>query len=162
MTRRIRTGQYSFLVGSPFAEGHKLTANEAEALNQLRAENIRNNVKKLVDRATKQLPPGEVLAPAELSELNDRVARYISGYEFGSGSSPNGGVRQTAFEAELRSIASDRLDTQLRAAGVALSPEAYEAEIEKITREAEVIDEARARLAVRREVSAQALQDLIG
>lgn len=50
-----------FTIAAPYAEGHALNANEAAALNQLRAENIRNNfaarMKKALDE--KEAPLGQ-------------------------------------------------------------------------------------------------------
>ena len=40
-----------FTVASPYAEGHTITEAEAKALNQVRAENIRNNCAGLVKAA---------------------------------------------------------------------------------------------------------------
>lgn len=157
---KIRIGQYAFPVGSPFRPGHILNQNEADALNGLRAENIRNNVKKTVDRATSALSPGELLAPSDLAALEEDVLDYARSYSFGEKREPKGGVRRTAFEQELRSVAEERISTQQRQVDIQLSPEAFDLAVEQQMQLAQVIDEARQRVSKRQELAALALADL--
>lgn len=158
---KIRIGQYAFAVGTRYAAGDTLTANEADALNGLRAENIRNNVKKLVDRATAALSPGQLLTPAELSELQDAVSAYARDYSFGERREPKGGIRQTPFEQELRAVASERVEAQQRQLGVELSAEGFEASVEANCKLAPVIEEARQRVAARSAIASKALEELL-
>lgn len=157
---KIRIGQYFFVVGSPFQAGHRLSQNEADALNGLRGENIRNNVKKVVDKATEALPPGEILTSADLSDLQDQVSEYARTYAFGEKREPKGGIRKTAFEQELRAVASERVAIQARQLGIELSAAGTEDAIEQQMKLAPVIDEARQRVAERTKLSRDALADL--
>lgn len=70
-----------FNVRAPFAEGHVLTENQAHALNQVRAENIRNNGAQLLKKlAEKRAESGEVVSEEEAEKL---IEDYDSSYEFG-------------------------------------------------------------------------------
>lgn len=65
-----------FSVPQPFAAGHVLNANEASALNQTYAENVRNNSAKWVKEA--------VTADSfDQDVAQGRVNDYCDGYEFG-------------------------------------------------------------------------------
>lgn len=158
---KIRIGQYAFTIGAPFAAGHILDLHQADALNGLRAENIRNNVKKMVDKACATLAPGELLTPAELSDLQDEVSAYASDYIFGERREPKGGIRKTPFEQELRAVALERVEAQARRMEIELSPEGLEIQIEAQMKLAPVVQEARLRVAKRQEISKQALEDLL-
>lgn len=160
LSMKIRIGQYAFSIGSPFRPGHVLNQNEADALNGLRAENIRNNVKKMVDRATQSLPPASILNPDELASLQEEVLDYARTYSFGERREPKGGIRKTAFEQELRSVAEERISTQQRSVDVELSSEAFDLAVEQQMQLAPVIDEARQRVAKRQELAKEALADL--
>lgn len=157
---KIRIAQYVFVVGAPFVPGHQLNQNEADALNGLRAENIRNNVKKAVDKATQALEPGQILTPAELSDLQGQVSEYARSYVFGKRTEPKGGIRKTAFEEELLAVASERIAIQQRQLGIELSSEAFDLAVEGQMKLAPVVDEARQRVAARASLAIAALSDL--
>lgn len=66
--------EHNFTVPQPFTEGHTCTANEAQALNQLLIENVRNNFAQQMKRAGEK---GEAIpGQAELDA-------YVSEYQFG-------------------------------------------------------------------------------
>jgi hypothetical protein len=158
---KIRINQYAFSIPLRFRAGHELSQNEADALNGLRAENIRNNVKRWIDEATKGLPPGELLTPDALSALQDRVSEYARDYEFGPKGEPKGGIRKTAFEIELLAIATSRVEEQARAMDITLSEEGFAEAVESQMKLAIVIEEARRRVSARQELAQQALQSLL-
>jgi hypothetical protein len=158
---KIRIGQYAFSIGSPFASGHVLSANEAEAMNRLRAENIRNNVKKWVDQERARCAVGELLTPDALSELQDKISAYAASYQFGVIGEPKGGLRRTPFEQELRAVALERVELQMRQMEIELSAEALELALEQQMKLAPVVEEARRRVKARQELAAQALEELL-
>lgn len=158
---KIRIDQYFFNIPTRYRVGHELSQNEADALNGLRAENIRNNVKRWVDEAKKTVPIGELLTPDSISALQDRVSEYASEYEFGPKGEPKGGVRKTAFEIELLAIATARVEEQARAMSIELSPEGMAEAVESQMKLAIVIEEARRRVSARQELAQQALQSLL-
>lgn len=70
----------SFVVPTPYAEGHALNAAEASTLNQVLSENLRNNfagtVKKAVEKAAADG------APLDEAALQTQFAEYAAAYEF--------------------------------------------------------------------------------
>jgi len=158
---KIRINQYFFGIGSKYRAGHELTQNEADALNGLRAENIRNNVKRWIDEATRGLAPGELLTPDAISSLQDKVSEYARDYEFGPRGEPKGGIRKTAFEIELLAIATARVEEQARSMDITLSEEGFQEAVESQMKLAIVVEEARRRVSARQELAQQALQSLL-
>lgn len=103
-----------FLVPAPFVPGHVCTDGEASALNQVLAENVRNN---LVGRAKREPEEGE--APFIITQ--EAVDEYVADYEFGV---RRGGTREAALppeEREARKIASEKVRAALQKAGIKIS-----------------------------------------
>ena len=129
--RLLIQGQ-KFTIASPYKEGYVLKANEASAMNQLLAENIRNNMASTVRNAklkqigwsedkikaakAEQANPaaeGVQLGDAEVAELQSQIDEYVDGYEFGVRS----GTRKDPLEREMEAISKAILDEALRSAG---------------------------------------------
>lgn len=73
---------YTYSIALPYEEGHVVSANEANALNQLLKENVRNNIAaKNKARIEYKNEAGEV-DPQEVYTQEEFDA-YVSGYEFG-------------------------------------------------------------------------------
>lgn len=105
----IKKVEYS--IPAPFAEGHVCTQNEANALNQLLAENCRNNF------STRIKPDADIPTQEEFDA-------YVAGYQFG--------VRSVAtsdpVEKVMRQMVEAKFDAMLKARGSsksALSKEEY-------------------------------------
>lgn len=101
----------TFLITQPYDEGHVLSAAEARALNQLRGENIGNNLRKQIKDAKEK---------GDTSNIADLVAKYDAEYSFAlpGQSTP----RSTdPVERECRALAKDYIKTQLAAQGRKLS-----------------------------------------
>jgi hypothetical protein len=95
----------TFQISQPYAEGHTLTAAEAKALNQTRAENIGNNMRSLVKEAQDK---------GDTSELAAKVAEYDARYEFSMGTVGGASrVVRDPVEREARAIARDILKAHL-------------------------------------------------
>lgn len=79
--KEITISKQVLTVISPYSEGHTLTAEEANVLNQTLAENLRNNfaprVKAVVDEAEKNG------AEVDVAALQAELDEYIAGYSFG-------------------------------------------------------------------------------
>ncbi len=65
---------------APFAEGHVLTAGEAQVLNQTLAENLRNNFAGVVTEAVTKV--GDA-SKVDVGTLQSELDTYTSEYEFG-------------------------------------------------------------------------------
>lgn len=115
-TREITIQGLTFSVTQPYAEGHTITEAEAKALNQVRAENIRNNMASKIKKAleTDGATPESVQAT-----MASEVTEYDAGYEF-TLASVGGGRTSTLspVEREARSIARTYISSQLKEQGI--------------------------------------------
>lgn len=156
---KIRIRQYEFDIAEPFVKGSVLSPGEAQALNGLRAENIRNNMSKPVLLAVSMLLPGELLDPATLSELQDKIARYDSGYQFPLRFESS--KKRGAIELEARALAEAEVETQLRRAGVEVSEEEKEKLVVEMELTPAIQGEARKRVQARQQVAKETLESLL-
>lgn len=81
-TISFQKGAYIFPVTHPYSAGHVLTAEEAQALNQTRSENLRNNFAGTLATATKDG------ATPDLTELASKFAEYDASYVFSGKRAP--------------------------------------------------------------------------
>lgn len=88
-----------FDINQPYAAGHTVTEAEAKALNQVRAENIRNNTARLIASAKSE--HGDELPPHIQDELRARVAEYDASYEFNLS---NAGTGRTLDPVERKAL----------------------------------------------------------
>lgn len=119
-TKTITISGATFEVPQPFAEGHVCTPGEAAGLNQLLAENVRNNMRTKVTNGLDESKPED----AEVTQAD--IDAYIAEYEFGVIRS--GGTRRVVdpVEKEARKIARTKLVEALKAKGRKVSD--FEAE----------------------------------
>jgi hypothetical protein len=71
---KIRIKSIEFKLSDPYLPGHILNLAEAQALNALRAENIRNNFAKRITLGA--------IGPDELARLHTEIAQYDATYSF--------------------------------------------------------------------------------
>lgn len=117
MTKSITVGGIAVTVSAPYAEGHILTEAEAKALNAVRAENIGNNVRKMIKDL--QTSDGGTLSDASLATINAKVAEYDAAYTFTLGGTGTGTARVTdPLQKEANSIARAILLEKLKTAGI--------------------------------------------
>jgi len=155
---QITVRQYQFDLVDVYQPGHCLDDNEAEALNRLRAENIRNNVKPRVDAAAARLEPGELLSPAALAELQATVARYARDYRFQPATIKK---RFGIIEIEARRVARERVEFEARLINSPIDQAWLDETIDKWAKLPEVVEEARLRVAERQRVVSQGIEDLL-
>lgn len=101
----------SFTISQPYEEGHVLTVAEARALNQLRSENIGNNLRKLVKEAKEK---------GDTADLAARVADYDSKYTFAMPGAASVRIIDPV-EREARALAKEHIKVQLAKANRKLS-----------------------------------------
>lgn len=142
---------HTFSVFQPFHEGHKITSGEASALNQVFAENIRNNFASKVKDAVEA-------GSFELEVFQGQLDDYMADYEFGV---RRGGGGRTAdpVQAEALIIAKDKVRKALVKKGHALK-DVPASEITRLAKDIiasgkypEILDAARARVAAQQEVA---------
>ena len=102
-TQAVTIQGKNFNIPAPYAEGHALTAAEASAVNQLYAENIRNNFAAKIKKAEeeKKDAPGQ----AELDS-------YCSTYQFGFRSA--GQPKLDPITSEARKLAKVAVTDSLK------------------------------------------------
>ena len=118
--RQITIAGLVFDVEDKYAEGHAVTANEAGALNQTRAENLRNNfasvVRKAQEEANADTPEGSdpvALDDAAVEALRAEFTTVAGAYEFGV---RGGGIRITdPVEREANRLAKEQIDAAIKA-----------------------------------------------
>lgn len=163
MQKEITIAGLLFPVTLPYAEGHALTEAEAKQLNQVRAENVRNNtataVKKLaVDPEAKVLEfTAEALAAAQAL-----VAKYDTEYVFTIGGA---GARRVTdpLEKECLSIARAHVTASIKASGKKVKDfdEAkIEAKVEELAAHPDIVKIAKSRLREREKLSEALALDL--
>lgn len=79
-TQNLTVQGISFSIPAPFREGHTLTATEAQALNGVYAENLRNNFAKTIKKAKKD--HGDTLPEEVQNELRSNLLKYAESYQF--------------------------------------------------------------------------------
>jgi len=108
-TITFRHKDQTFTIDAPYTEGHVLTAEEAAALNRLRAENIRNNV-------MRKIPEG-----ATHDEIQTTVTKYAKTYKFGGTTSRTMDPVERLVRQQAWSLAtSGRYDELLAEANIKL------------------------------------------
>jgi hypothetical protein len=90
--KNIIIKKVEYTIAQPFAEGHVCTANEANALNQLLSENVRNNFAPKVEKS-------------EVAPTQEDLDNYVASYQFGvrsvSSSDPVEKVMRQLVERKL-------------------------------------------------------------
>ena len=117
-TKEVRIQGVDFVIPQPYTKGHQVTENEANALNQLTAENVRNNFASTVKKAKEAAaaPGGK---PIELSALQGALDEYIKSYEIGIRRA-GGGTTANPVAQEAMQIARELVKKQWNKAGNAL------------------------------------------
>ena len=154
--KTISIGGIAFEVSTPYTEGQVLTAIEAKVLNQTRAENIGNNFRADVKKAT-EAPEAE--RAAKLDEVKAAIAKYDSEYTFSAS------VTRTPIdpiEAEALKIAREVLKIKIKDGkgltvkeylAVEGNQAKYDAGIEQIANQEDTLKEAKKRVAARKKVA---------
>ena len=133
-------------VAQPYTEGHAITAAEAKALNQVRAENIRNNMASKVKEIKGE---AEELSQDQLSAIGAAVSAYDAEYVFSMASAGGGGRTTDPLEAEAKAIAKQLVSNAVRAKGLKLKDypkEAFDAKVAEVMELPDVQAAAKERL----------------
>lgn len=146
-----------FSIQAPYTEGKKISAVEANALNQMRAENIRNNMTK---KAKAQMKAAEVENVSDLTEFPAEVAEYDKQYIFAVQSKTQA---LSAEEREAIKLARVALNATLASKGRKVrdvrkdNPEWYEEKLAEIASREAVVLMARKVLETRDSASNEAI-----
>ena len=139
---KLQINGTSFDLQPAFREGHQLTRAEAQALEGLRLDRIRDGLAKIERKRGERLTQSEV----------DRFAA-----EWGFEPKAETAWRRSEVDQELRGLA------ELRAASEGLAPgdRGWEDRVEESMQDAGLREQARARVAARRELLQRELDSLV-
>jgi len=115
-TKEITIAGVICTVGAPYAEGHTITGPEAAALNQTRAENLRNNLAAKVKKVLGEVEPKDA-TPDQMREIAQLVQEYDHAYIFTPASAGGGRRSMDPLEKMCHKIARDAIVAQLAKAG---------------------------------------------
>lgn len=154
-TKDISINGVIVTVGQPYAEGHTITAAEAKALNQTRAENIANNCRK----AVKELIEEKGLEGAT-PDVQKLVMEYDAEYEF-TLSSGTGRTTMDPLTKECYRIAREYVNGQIKSQGKTLKEyreteegqAKYDAAVEKVATNEKVVTMAKKNLKEREKLA---------
>jgi hypothetical protein len=137
-----------FSCPQPYGAGHALSENEAAALNQVFAENVRNNCASRVKAAVAKREKGEEAPTDEalLTEFEDYAVSYEFGVRRSSGVSE---ARLTPEEREARRLAGDRIKEALKAKGFTIKSvgqEKFDSMVDELSRRDDIVKLARKRV----------------
>jgi len=102
-------------VSQPYAEGHQITEAEAKALNQVRAENIGNNVRTKIKEMLESVD-GDVEKIAK--DARALVAEKDKDYIFTLASVGGGATRLDPLTKECRSLAKQYVTGKIKEKGM--------------------------------------------
>lgn len=163
-TKEITIAGSTFAVLQPYVAGHAITEAEAKALNQVRAENVRNNMASKVKAATEgTAKEGEPTAETIAAYVADYDASYVFTL-----ASVGGGKRSTdPIEVEALRIArgmfadwASSKKLTVKVVKEKIGDEAYEAKVAEIAEREDVLKEAKRRVKAREASAASAMDDL--
>lgn len=150
-------GGLSFTITDPYTEGHTINANEAQSLNQTRAENIGNNFRSKVDEVVKAAGGVDQVSDEQKAALQAALSEYEASYVFHAG----GGGRVTdPVEKEAKKIATELLDAKIKQAGHSITAykkdnsDKYAANLDKLMALESVQKEAQKIVASRQKMAA--------
>lgn len=164
--KEITIAGHAFPVLQPYAAGHSITEAEAKALNQVRAENIRNNMASKVKAAFADGEDRKEDDPTP-ETIADFVAAYDNAYEFtlasvGAGRKPTDPVEAEALKIARTTFADFCASKKLTVKAVRekIGEDAYNAKLAEIAERDEIVKEAKRRVKVREAQAGAALDDL--
>lgn len=163
-TKEITIAGHSFAVAQPYTEGHTITEAEAKALNQVRAENIRNNMASKVKAAYEGTAKD---GDPTVDTIVEAVAAYDAAYVFtlasvGGGRKPSDPVEVEALRIARGTFADWAASKKLTVKAVKekIGDEAYDAKIAEIAERDDIIKEAKRRVKARQAAAENSMGDL--
>ena len=153
---------YSFELSEPYEAGGVLTLGEAQALNALRAENIREMVRRSFAGYIAQHGDAEgLLSPEGILDFQREVETIDSLYQFKARvTKPR--PRNGTLEAEIRLVAEEAVGSLVRARGLDLSPSMFDAQVRGFSVREDIQAEARRRLSARLKATRESIDDILG
>lgn len=117
-TKEITVQGIVVAVSAPYVAGHTITEAEAKALNQVRAENIGNNVRKQVTELIEANGGKDAISEETKKAAQALVAEKDASYVFTMASVGGGRESLDPLTKECRSVARSFLTGKLKEAGM--------------------------------------------
>lgn len=143
-------------VNSPYAAGHTITEAEAKALNQVRAENIANNVRKAIQEIIDAAGGKEALTDEHKAAAQALVTEKDASYEFTLASVGGGREPVDPLTKECRAVAKAFLSAKLKEKGLTQKSyaeqhgeDAFMARVVELADHPEIVKVAKKNLATR-------------
>lgn len=155
---QIRIREYLFTFPSRYQEGSQITAGEAQALERLRAENVRNVSARWVADQVAILSPGELLTKDQIDRLQVQIEQFAQTYRFPLKHEP--APKLDAIGREARAMAQDQVKAEARRLGETLSLDDFDLRVEEMMKRPSIQDEARRRVSAMSALANQSLEDL--
>lgn len=157
----------AFKISRPYNTGHILTEIEAKVLNQVRAENIGNNLRSLVKEAKEKRDKGDA---KDFEGLSAAVAKYDADYKFELGG--GGGRRMDPVEREAHNLAIEFVKADLAGKGRSMKQvpegmtqeawdEKLEAAIDKVAASEKILTLAKKRVGEKSKIGKEAIGNLL-
>jgi hypothetical protein len=118
MTKEITVQGIIVTVSAPYLAGHVVTEAEAKALNQVRAENIGNNVRKAIQDLIEAAGGKDNLSDEDREEAQAIVAAKDDAYQFTLASVGGGREPADPLGKECRAVAKAWLSGKLKEKGI--------------------------------------------
>lgn len=164
-SKEITIAGVMFSVMQPYAAGHAITEAEAKALNQVRAENIRNNMASKVKAAFATEDRKEDDPTPET--IGGLVAEYDAAYEFTLASVGAGRKSTDPIEVEAMKIAratfadwATSKKLTVKAIKERIGEDAYNSKLAEIAERPETVKEAKRRVEARTKQASSVLDDM--
>lgn len=160
----IKIQGLSVSVKNVFNTGHSCTMAEALALNQVRRENIRNNLATKARAVKAELEDENFDGDPEevLTAFQELVTEYAENYEFSLASVTANTVAISPEEKQARALARQMLNNKIQSEGITVKAyredkgeEAYMAKIVEISKFPDVIKRAKELLAAQEGLNQQ-------
>lgn len=163
-TKEITISGHLFPISQPYLEGHAITEAEAKALNQVRAENVRNNMASKVKAASEgTAKEGE----PTIDTIAEAVAAYDATYIFSLASVGGGRKSSDPTEVEALRIArgmfadwASSKKLTVKAIKEKIGDEAYDAKLAEMAERDDVVKEAKRRVKARQAAAETSMGDL--
>ena len=156
MTKEITVQGIVVSVSAPYAAGHVITEAEAKALNQVRAENIANNVRKAISDMIEAAGGKDALTDEQKAQAQALVAEKDAGYVFSMASVGGGREPVDPLAKECRAVARAWLTAKLKEKGLtqksyaeANGEDAFASKVAELAEHPEIVKVAKKNLATR-------------
>ena len=156
MTKEITVQGIVVSVSAPYVAGHVISEAEAKALNQVRAENVANNVRKAITEMIETAGGKDAISEETKAAAQALVAEKDAAYQFTMASVGGGREPVDPLAKECRAVARAWLSAKLKEKGLtqksyaeAHGEDAFAAKVAELADHPEIVKVAKKNLSTR-------------